>query len=254
MSKPNEKHEKHLSKPDWLRYARQQSVPEDPPYEDEFSRRAVKGLRYVENEKAARESLNRLESRIEERIHPESSKFRITPVWLKIAAGILLLAIPLSILWFNTQPGPAQTAFEQHFDITPSNIPLSGPLREGATEAEIDLKRQAILDYENRSFASANVKFDQYLNSHPNDIATRFYYGVSLLAEGKAAEAIEHLEQVHGQSSIAPYQIPAQWYLGLAHLKLNQRTEAIAAFKTLANQTKSTYYREKAEALLLDIN
>lgn len=255
MSKPGEKHKKELSKSEWLRYARQRALPEDLPYEDEFSRRAVKGLQYVENKEAAQESLQRLESRIEERLNSESSesRIRIGSMALKIAAGILLLAIPLSILWFNSQPVSSQTAFEQHFDITPSNIPLSGPLRDGIPEADLDLKRQAILDYENRAFTSANTKFGEYLNSHPADIAMRFYFGVSLLAEGEARAAIEQLEQVRRQSDVEPYRIPARWYLGLAYLKLDERAKALTVFQSLANQTKSNYYREEAEAVLREL-
>jgi|GEM_PF-1290809 len=254
MNQDNEKQKKKLAKKEWLRYARKPNPAEDHPYRDAFSRRAIKGLQYVRDEEDARQSLQRLESRVEQRVNAKKTTPRLASFLIKVAAAVLLLLIPFSIVWYDARPVSSQTAFERHFYPVTSNIPQSGPLREGAAEAETDLLRQAILDYENDSFASANEKFVQYLQTAPADIDVRFYYGVSLLAEGRATAAINQLKQVRRQSSVAPYRIPAQWYLGLAHLKLGQQAEAIAQLKPLANQTKSTHYREKAEALLLDIN
>lgn len=250
MNKNDKDSNKPLTKKDWLHYARSKQTPETDCFDNEFSRRALKGLQYVQNEREARRALSNLENRVAKATQPQNRRF---PLWLRLAAAVLLFLIPASVLWLDIDNGPAANhTFAHHFEPIPSAIPLSGGLR--AEEAALNLKKSALLEYENKIYGSANEKFNRYLKASPDDHPVRFYYGISLLADDRPEAAIRELEVVSRQKKHNQYHYPAIWYLSLAHLKTNQTGIAEKYLGMLAEQTQSPHYQKKAEQLLKEID
>jgi predicted Zn-dependent protease len=239
-----------LTREEWLRHAGRPSEKDAAQYQDEFSRRAVKGLRYAKSSDALKDALHRLDKYAEQKTKGSAKAGRrlpLVPRWLSIAAGLLVVVTAALFIWTDTQQPPA-SLFEEHFAPIGSAIPLTGNLR--TTEAERDLKRSALREYENGQYPASIEKFQQYLELQPEDHAVRLYYGIALMADGRSGVAAGQLETVYHRPPTENYRYPAGWYLALAHLQLDEPEQAIRYLKDLANQTQSTFYRNEAESLL----
>lgn len=246
----SDKNSHDLSREEWLRRAGQTNSGENNSYQDEFSRRAVEGLRYANSRESLQEALQRLDRYAGQKTQSSGNTARrrsLVPRWLGLVAGVLLIVAAAIFVWTDA-PHPSPSLFEEYFAPIPSAIPLTGNLRN--PEKGYDLKQRGLQDYENEQYAEAIEKFQQYLTSNSEDNGLRLYLGIALLAEGQSNTAAEELEIAYHQPQSENYRYPALWYLALAHLQLDEPQQAVLYLKDLAMQTQNTFYREQAEKLL----
>lgn len=119
--------------------------------------------------------------------------------------------------------------------------------------------------YNNKDYKNALIEFEKYnpiineyfSNSQIDSVQNvstylAFYKGVSFLAIQNTKKAILNLEKCRENENIR-IQENANWYLGLAYLKENQREKAIQQFMLFQDNDDSPYY-EKSHAILEKLN
>jgi len=104
--------------------------------------------------------------------------------------------------------------------------------RGGQAEDADALLAAAMQPYARGEYRAAIQSLEEHLRRWPADGAARFYCGVALLLEDRAAEAARRLEEA---AELEPELPPGEveWYLGLAYLRSGQRDKAVAAFGTV---------------------
>ena len=236
--------------------ARKRERPDPSAYDDEFSKRAIKALKYLPDEGTLRDTLKRLDQQIEDSTLRErrgfSTLFRRPPSWLNAAAAVpLILVFIFALVFFQERQDPYDHLFSVYFEPVGSAVPLTGALRleQGAG----DLKMEAFKAYESDDFDRATRQFRAYLEKRPDDREVAFYYGIALMSAGRQREAIPYFTRVFEEPPGKHYRQAAAWYLALAHLKNGNLQEATAHFQQLAGQSESPYYRKNAAALLRDL-
>ena len=80
-----------------------------------------------------------------------------------------------------------------------------------------------------------------------------FYLGLSYLSENRSKEALELLEPL---STLPGFQFneQAQWYSGLAFLKLDQKDKAREIFGSLKYQATDKRIRQRAQRIIKSID
>jgi tetratricopeptide (TPR) repeat protein len=167
-----------------------------------------------------------------------ASRFRPTPQYLVLAATVLVgvgTAIVLS------RPGPAESLFRRNFEPYPSTRPVV----RGAPGSPT-----ALALYEASDYRGALAALEDALRREPNDSVARFYAGLCRLALGQTREATQDLEEVlrQGQGELRE---PTEWYLALAHLRLNP-VEARSHLERIA--AGGGFYKVKARTLLGELD
>jgi tetratricopeptide (TPR) repeat protein len=79
---------------------------------------------------------------------------------------------------------------------------------------------EALKLYEQGNYAAALKSFDEYLHLNPNDLESRFYYGISALMKEEFDIAERELQSVSNSDSRLSNQ--ATWYLALARINTNK--------------------------------
>lgn len=240
-----------LPREEWLRQAR--TGPVDRPTDDDFSRRAVRGLGYAESEPALRQSLDRIDSAISRFVQatpgPARSRFffRLNPR-LRVAATVaLILALAAVVRLFFSAPSD-QALFTQYFEPIESAVPLTGNLRNAVSPT--DLKDQALRLYDGRQFREAAPLLADYLARHPDDEPVRLCYGITLLATRQWEAAVGQLERIAQSGTEPAFGHTAGWYLALGYLRSGDRMRAAEVLRTLTGPDGSRTYGARAETLL----
>jgi hypothetical protein len=120
------------------------------------------------------------------------------------AAAVLLVAI---FLWNPFQPGDLFGKYA-HLDM------INPAVRGENTDS---LLQQAAIAFNKEDFATAEKNLDQVRRVKPDDSFTNFYYGVSLLQNGKLAQSRVVLSALANGESAFKYE--ATYYQALTWLK-----------------------------------
>jgi len=148
--------------------------------------------------------------------------------WYPYAAAIIIL-IGLGFFYFNAQPDP-QELYAEYFEAYPNVVaPL---VRENTDQGEDDMAL-AFRHYDAGDYAGAASLF-QTLYQRTNKDYAFFYHSVSLMAAGETNAAISALEQ-HDWNDPQTHQTNSHWYLGLGHLKLENKEKAVMHLQQVAN-------------------
>ncbi len=100
--------------------------------------------------------------------------------------------------------------------------------------------------YRKGDYTGALYHFGLAMKADEKATGTKFYYGITSLALGDFRSAEEYLDELAGTE--LDFGKDAQWYLGLAYLRTDEREKAIQCFKQLASSPG--YYRDKALKIL----
>lgn len=168
--------------------------------------------------------------------------FNIRPI-LAVAASLLILLVA-GYLFIDSTPNN-QELFAAYYQPYPNIV---NPVERSADK---NLNDQGLFYYENGDYFSAIRAFENQLATDPANVAWKFYRGVSLLQVDKAESAAQDLRQVI-QSNNIQFVVPAQWYLGLATLKMGNKGEAVAIFEKLAQSDNG--YATKAQRILAELD
>lgn len=145
----------------------------------------------------------------------------------KIAAGIILLIAATVYIYYPKQN--ETDLFTAYFTPYEDVISVRG--------------EQAPMDAYNRKDYAAAVR---ELSTSPGDLNTKFYLGVSLIANGEAGKGVEALDEVITGNGMLKEQ--AEWYRALGLIQLKKIDEARSALQSI-NQPGHDY-QEKAGELL----
>lgn len=242
---------KSLSKEEMLvRYQRGDWHLDQKTYDD-FSRRAMKGLKYHDSAEALPDTFRRLEQKMGLVASRPSTRTLYLKPALAVAASVALLVMAGLFLW---QPKDAnERLFSAHFDYLPSairgevgdtdvrNTPTSG-------SSDKTLKEQALAAYGNKQYAEALVLMERYHSSYPEDTEMAFYQAILYLGQGQERQALTMLEGMADQLPRQEYQRAFDHYLALAYLKTGHMENAKALFRQLS-AGKDRYARKAADIL-----
>ena len=107
---------------------------------------------------------------------------------------------------------------------------------------------EALLKFQEKDFVSAASMFEEILVAEAENIALRFYSGISFIETERYDKAIEAFNFII-QDNDNLYIEHAEWYLALCYLKKNQPTEARKQLLRIANE-ENGFYKKDAEKIL----
>lgn len=156
---------------------------------------------------------------------------------------IALAAVLIPLILFVWPHDTPESLFADAF------VPYDNRLAAQGAADDYELKVQKASNlYNQKQYAQAAAAFDELARIKPNQPAFPFYRGIALLGDGQNEAALTELQKVN-QMAVAPYHIEAQWYIGLAHMRLGHKNEAKSAIQNYINLPGSKYV-EKARQLL----
>ena len=159
----------------------------------------------------------------------------IRPWQLGIAASILLIA---SFTYLFTRG--SQDLYSNYYEPYP-NFEVTA-LRGADGEALII---QAYKAYDEQNYVLASEKFEEHLETNKEDVASRFFYGITLMENGEFNSAITNFGAVIEDDS-RDYLNAAKWYAALCYLSIDDANAAISLLDQLAD---SEEFGQKAKSL-----
>ncbi len=186
------------------------------------------------------------------------------PLFLKIAAAVLLAAGLAGVAYYYTQrPADPEQLFLTYFEAYPNTLtqtnrseaspgePPPGEALPGDTSDEI---AAALRDYESGDFTQAAAALNEVLSSaditDDQRTALVFYRGVANLQLGNGRQARSDLAEVIQSDTLLTE--PATWYTGLSYLQDKNVAEAKRIFAQLREARGD--YAEQAAKLLNDLS
>lgn len=154
-----------------------------------------------------------------------------------VAASVLLVLGFVGVLKLQG-PTPSQELFQQYFDPYPVMSVVRGDTPNGLDPLHV----------------YAEGKYGQFVEimaDERNAIKSsklQLAYGNALLAIAQPERAIEELETIRQGED---YYLDAQWYLALAHLRLQNFSETRALLEQLVEQ--QTFYKSSAKKLIASL-
>jgi len=191
----------------------------------------------VEDRNDLKKNLINFESKINEK---EISSLSSYKKWA-IAASIILVVTLSSILIFNPFAPDTAQLYTENFE--PYKNVISTIVRGSNTEE--DEEASAFANYEQENYELAADQFSSLFSTTKRPYFL-LYQANALLAAGQANEAIAILEQ-HVLLK-GPLSARGKWYLALAYLKENKKTESIMVLGEIVQ--KGTFKKGAAEQLL----
>lgn len=197
---------------------------EDRDFADEVTFRREVRLALAHRERPQAKAL--LQRHEQRRQQPE----RTTRLRLRIAAAATVAAVVGLAIWLSIRQEPAEALYAAYYQPYPNTVmPI---VRGGHDES---LQQEAFRAYDQADFAKADTLFEQ-LFRETNAHHALLYRGVCLLESGRYRAAISVLAQYPREEPLGTY---ATWYRALAHLKLNEREQAIPLLQQVANGADS---------------
>lgn len=180
-------------------------------------------------------------------VHGEFSKIRRRRAIMQVAASILFVIVVGGLFWMllpKMGSNYSQLADKYYKTYEPITAVRSGdqPLDQLLAEA-FDM-------FTRKDFNKAARKFQDLLVLNPSNNMARFYLGISLMENGKPAEAIPHMQEIVDQKDVL-YKNQAEWYMALCFLKTNEKEKAIKHLKSLVSN--SGHYKDQAQKLIKDL-
>ncbi|WPP51188.1 tetratricopeptide repeat protein [Catalinimonas niigatensis] len=176
----------------------------------------------------------------------KSANKPIVTKWLYsgIAASLLLFMIGFSIYWQQDQLKYARL-FDQHFEVYQA---LGGATR--GTSAHTFVLPEAFEAYYNKEYSQAIKLFIQASEQEDRPYIW-LYLGNAYLGNNQPQEAIKALENVLAYAHVDERtRLRTHWDLGLAHLKLNRKQDAIGYFEMIQDTED---YGQEAKTILNSI-
>lgn len=249
--KHNYNKKKYLNRKEFLEAKGNQQVYLDESLSS-FSKRALKGMDYLEEDSSLPNILSKIDGQIDDKIKSMEPQKRISKnasskrFFLPIAAAFITLIVAAFLL---LTPSSNTDLFATHFQPMPSAVANTGLSRTG--DVESNAKAAAFQAYELGNFQQAILSFEKYLEASPEDKESTFYLGVAFLGEGYSSKAKATLQAIYENPPKAAYKNAAAWYLALAYVQSGEQSAAVPLLETLSQESED--YKEAARLLLKDI-
>ena len=171
----------------------------------------------------SRDTLKRELQALEKNSFQENKVKRLFP-FLKVAASVVLIFSIGAYLLLNSN-NSSEELFQEYYSPYTNVIQ---PIVRG--EASENIEYQAFLNYESEKYQEALTLFETAYSETKNNHLL-LYKANCLLSLNNPKKAILNLENYLKTSSA--FKDKAYWYLGLSHLKLNDKSAAKEHFKKL---------------------
>ncbi len=235
---------KKLTREELLRIIDGQPGSLDLP--DEVDRKAVEGYQYLDRDESAEAVLKTLDTRFEQLLSKAETKAAPTKIrplrrYMSIAAALAVLIVAG---FFLLRTPTSEVLFAQHFEVPRSTY--FQQTRGDEENGSLPLAA-AFQEYEMGNYAEAQAAIAELKSEHPDKPDLIYYEGMAALASDQPKLA----EDLFSQCLSIEFQdvnVKSLWYLGLTHLKLNNRQEAIQWLEK--SRLQDPRHREEATALL----
>jgi TolA-binding protein len=181
------------------------------------------------------------EIRSEEQKKSKGIVFLFNKYW-QAAAVFLIVALVAVYFLLPQNTNTPEALYASYF------VPYEDVMnvRDGSDDV---LLTEAIHFYNNKEYAAASKRFQNYVSEKPTDLNAQFYLGLSLVESGKIEDGIDALGLVINGKGLLLEQ--AEWYRALAYLKLGD----IESCKKHLNEInhEGHDYQSKAASLLSDL-
>lgn len=179
---------------------------------------------------------------LKKKLQEEEARLKKKPVnvfkWVGIAASIVLI-IAAYFVFFTGQTDPQQL-YAQYYQPYPNIV-------APAQRSDDNTANQGLSLYEAGNYTEALKFFNQQISEGKDDAYLLFYAGIASLNTNAEASAIEYFEKVVNRQD-ATFASPAQWYLGLTYLKLEQKRDAVQIFEEI--KASENDYSQRASDVL----
>jgi TolA-binding protein len=185
------------------------------------ARLLITGIR----EAALTEKLNAFHSSMPGKVHPITPK-KTRTWWMAAAASIILVAATATFFWKNND----DNWIVSYFEPDPGLVTAMGSVDNYAFS-------RGMVDYKSGKYKEAIDAWRPLIASNPGNDTLHYFSGVSFLALHKADSAAHHLLNVwnNNQSS---FRSDAGWYLALALLSQDKKTEARSILEQTSHPKK----------------
>ena len=156
-----------------------------------------------------------------------------------IAASIALVMGATYFVLFSGQTDPQQL-YAQYYKPYPNIV-------APAQRSDSNTPNPGLALYEAGNYTEALKVFNQQMAEGNDEAYMLFYAGVAALNTNEESDAIAYFEKVIHQQN-ETFANPAQWYLGLTHLKLGQNKEAVRIFEEI--KASGNDYSQRASEIL----
>jgi TolA-binding protein len=164
-------------------------------------------------------------------------KRRLVIRYISLAAAVITGAV---IIITTLIPGSSpEKIYTRYYEL----IEAVSPVTRSLNDNEADVWAEAVTSYNNGDYATAAAGFSSLASVNP---APRFYLGMCHMGMSEYDEAVKILRGVVGEHG--EFAREAEWYLGLAYLKLGNIEAASACFESLVQS--QGYYSERSEEIL----
>lgn len=174
--------------------------------------------------------------------HAPKAESRELQPYLKYAAIIFLLILPLGLWWFGQSSSPSNTElyiayFEPYEDVITT--------RSGSQDSLLMIGMTA---YNSKNYDDAIPPLSSFVKQNVNSFAGMTYLAICYLETDKASKAIPLLENTN-QNAEGLFQEVAEWYLALAYLKEGKFQSSKGILTNIQNQEDHLYF-DQAKILL----
>jgi TolA-binding protein len=180
------------------------------------------------------------EIRAEEQKKSKGIAFLFNKYW-QIAAVFLIVALVAVYFLIPRNTNTPEALYASYF------VPYEDVMN--VRDASNVLLTEAIHFYNNKEYAAASERFQNYVSEKPTDLNAQFYLGLSLIESGKVDDGIDALTLVINGKGLLQEQ--AEWYRALAYLKAGD----IESCKKHLNEInrEGHDYQSNAQILLSDL-
>ncbi|MGH7599502.1 MAG: tetratricopeptide repeat protein [bacterium] len=204
----------------------------------------VEGLASTEGADEVQHHIKTLNRRFLSQSRSAATK-RSTRQFYYAIAAVVLLGICTSLFVWHKSSSP-QSLFADFYKPYPNTIPI---LR--GADADSLLPRMAMMFYEKKEYGEALNLLQHILKTDAENSFAHFYSGNILLLIDEPAPAIPHFQSVLQQQK-SKFSEPAEWYLGLAYLKMKEVDRAKAILAQISS--KNGKYKQQGSELLARLN
>lgn len=215
----------------------------DPDFKDEFIfQKDLKKVVAVNQHEELKSTLTQFEEGVQ-----KNSRIMIVPKKWMIAASLLLIT-SLGVFTIKNIYYPSNEAIYAEFFQADRNT--IEPVVRGENIKTIEYR--AFVAYEAEDYYKAINLFNSVKT--PDEGYITYYKGLCFLALDKTNEAITVLSKVSTDNTLTEksegFKEKADWYLGLAYLKNNEREKAIAKLSLLNDNPSFNFKKEEVQKVL----
>ena len=226
----------------WLRNlpAGRDSMTEQHSHIDScpLCREAFEGFKQIGYDDSLKSDLTFIKQSLHEKV--QNKKSRPTKFQILLAAAVLLFIGLISTLQYHSGKPKNERLFQEFFTMVPIQWNSQQNDRSGKT------LQLALAAYEAGDYVrTASVLF-HLLETEPDNRIAHFYLGIIRLGENRSRQAIYHLSMATLESRFFSV---ANWYLGLAHIQIDQTNRAADNFRSVRGE-----YQSRSSAILLKLN